>query len=391
MKNEYQLSRHTELWERQNKQVKRVILAGLILGYILLFNILTPYSERIQKITTDVSTAKLALTDSELEIDSLVKLEKILGTVQAVIGRQPWKKEIEDLKAKMIQLNDSGGQDITAKKKQEAGLTVAKIDSMVQNSVNQPFESFKDNTILKDYLPELPNKLISLHNDINRWKNDIETNTNWYRTVPGKNATIQILTDYLSKGIKEVSDEIKSARPQIASKIEKLNEAIKGFKSQIAKEKEELSEKLDTEMAKILPSWIGGIIAIDQIMLYPFLILGIVIYAIVLAFELTRHYHFMISGQNISTEISSDAALSSLWTLTNRGRVGTVVTLACYLAFILIMWYFYEQGLGLFEEWPSNEAPPLLGEKGPVVSRWLGRAVLLLLTSLVLWWPFKKK
>jgi cbb3-type cytochrome oxidase subunit 3 len=98
----------------------------------------------------------------------------------------------------------------------------------------------------------------------------------------------------------------------------------------------------------------------------------------------------MISGQNITPEIRSDAALSSLWTLTNRGRIGTMVTLACYLGFILVMWYFYEQGFELFDQWQNKEQLPVLLEKGRMASLWLGRAVLLLLMVLVVWWPFRK-
>jgi len=152
-----------------------------------------------------------------------------------------------------------------------------------------------------------------------------------------------------------------------------------------------LPEKLDAEMNKILPNWISGIITVNQMMLYPFLIIGIVIYMAIITFELTRHYRIMAKGLNISDATQSDAALSSLWTLTYRGRLGTFKTVAIYVGFVILMWYFYENGFVIFQKWQNAESNGLLNHTGLNIVLWAGRLILLALLIAIVKKPFDEK
>ena len=143
-------------------------------------------------------------------------------------------------------------------------------------------------------------------------------------------------------------------------------------------------------MKKILPNWIGGIITVKQMMLYPFLIIGIVIYTVFIAYELSRHYRVMVSGLNITDASGSDTILSSPWTLIYRGRIGTIKTVTIYIVFVIGMWYFYENGFVIFKEWQTTEANRLLNDAGLNITLWTGRLILLTLLIAIAKKPFDR-
>lgn len=387
MKNEYQLKRHTELWEGQNKQIKRILLFGLIFAYILLVNILRPYSVRIENIKTQLNITNTEISETVYNIDNLDKLTNTIRSVQSIIDEQPWTKEKDNLILKYRNMNISGAPNLD-QYQWEADLTVTTIGTMVLDLVGQPFESFLKDSSFIDDLPLLTKELNNLPEAVNDWTKQ-NKGRRWYLTLNQKEATIQSLTSSLADHLLDISNEIDRAASKIEVEKAQLTEQVTILKIKIEEEEEKLPETLDAEMKKILPNWIGGIITLEQMMLYPFFIIGIVIYAIVVAFELTKHYHFMMSGFKISDDISSDTALSSLWTLTNRGKIGTIITISIYVGFIMLMWYFYEQGYILFNEWQLNETSKLFGNTGIFAGLWLGRAILLLLIVLVVRRPYK--
>jgi hypothetical protein len=144
-------------------------------------------------------------------------------------------------------------------------------------------------------------------------------------------------------------------------------------------------------MKKILPNWISGIITLKQMMLYPFLLLGLVIYAVVIAFELTRHHRQMILLSGNSEKEESENIITSLWTLNHTGQWATIKTVFVYVAYLLVMWYFFEQGFIIFKNWQANEINQMLNDGIAEFTRWLGRIAFVVLLALVVWKPLTER
>jgi len=324
----------------------------------------------------------------ESSVDDLNQLEDTMKIVNQAIQEQPWRKEKEKLIVRYRQLNAGPNPPSWDTYQREADNTVKKIGEMVLELVGAPFENFlKDKSFVKN-LPELSEELTQLPDIVSDWTEE-NRGRRWYLTLSAKEATVQLLTADLERQVRNISREIKNAQPMIDSKKAILTNQIAQLVNQIAEEEQKLPEKMDAEMKKILPNWIGGIITGNQMMLYPFIIVGIVIYTIFIAFELTRHYQYMIAGLKVSDEVGSDGALSSLWTLNYRGRTATIITISIYVGFILVMWRFYEHGYIVFNEWQETETDRLFSDVGNSIVLWLGRFVFLFAALLVIRKPFE--
>jgi len=390
MENDYQLRRHTELYESQNRQVKRIILFGMVFAYIVLVNILKPYAERVATLQKDLKDGNAELVQVAQDKEALDELQETFVSVQKVIAASPWDSDKKELMREYREMNTSGRALSLDDYQEKADETVEKIGKMVLDSVSKPFQQFLGDGSEGVILPSLYSKLQELPEVVARWTNE-NLGRFWYQTVDAKNETVGGLTAALDYKLIEISGEISYADRIVQEQQRQLDNKIDALKQKIDQEAKSLPEKLDAEMMKILPNWIGGIITFEQIMLYPFIIIGIVLYVMVLAFSLSRHYHFMIRGMKIPVGIKGDAALSSLWTLTDRGRLSTFLTLFCYMGFLLFMWYFYEQGYVLFRESAPADAGQFFGDTMVTIGLWAGRVLFLMLLLLFIWRPFFKQ
>jgi len=385
MEKDYQLKRHTELWESQNKQIRRIVLFSLIIAYILLVNILRPYADRIDSINADLSELGRDTIMIKSNIEDLGTLDSTLEKVQSAIGAQPWNEEKEKLIRKYREMNTSGSPSWD-EYQGEADSTVSNIGEMVLTTVGQPFRQFTGKESLISSMPRLSNELRNLPDVVERWKEE-NYGKRWYLTVDAKEATVQQLTSDLDEQVRRISNQIDRVQSSIEVRKAKLLDQIQQLKVEIIKEENALPEKLDAEMKKILPNWISGIITLKQMMLYPFLILGVVIYVVVLAFELTRHYRQMIFLSGDSEKDDSDTVLTSLWTLNHTGQWATIKTVLVYVAFLLIMWYFFEHGFVIFKNWQANEINQMMSGGLSEFTLWLGRIAFVVLLGLVAWKP----
>jgi hypothetical protein len=390
MENDYQLRRHTELYESQNRQVKRIILFGIVFAYIVLVNILKPYAARVATLQKDLKDGNAEIVQVAQDKKALDELQRTFVSVQNVIAASPWDSDKKDLIREYREMNNSGRALSMDNYQVKADETVEKIGKMVLDSVSKPFQQFLGNGFIADKRPSLYTKLKNLPEVVARWTNE-NMGQFWYQTIDAKNEAVGGLTAALDYKLIEISGELSYADQMVQEQQRQLANKIDALQQKIDQEAKSLPEKLDAEMMKILPNWIGGIITFEQIMLYPFIIMGIVLYAMVLAFSLSRHYHFMIRGLKIPVDIKGDAALSSLWTLTDRGRLGTFLTLFCYMGFLVFMWYFYEQGYVLFRDSAPADTGQFFGDTMVTIGLWAGRVLFFMLLLLFIWRPFFKQ
>ena len=388
MENDYKLRRHTELYESQNRQLKRIVLFGIVFAYIVLVNILKPYSDRVAVLQEDLKEGRVEVEKSKKVKEDLNELQNTFVSVQKVIEKSPWDANKNKLIRDYREMNQSD-RDISMDEYQaKADATVKSIGKMVVDSVSTPLQGFLEEGFIANNSPSLYKSLKELPEVVATWTNQYKGEV-WYRTLDDKNETVAGLTAALNEQLADISTEIDYADRMAKEQQRQLANRIETLQQEIDLEAKSLPEKLDAEMSKILPNWIGGIITFEQIMWYPFIVIGIVIYGIMLAFSLSKHYHFMIQGLQISDTSQGDAALSSLWTLTDRGKLGTIMT--CYLGFIGLMWYFFEQGYVLFRESGPAETGQFFSETMMVFGLWSGRVLFTALLLLFIWQPFFKE
>jgi len=211
----------------------------------------------------------------------------------------------------------------------------------------------KQNPNIKEELPELSKKLDDIRSSLKQWEEE-NINQNWYRTIPEKSETIARLNDTLEEQVKNFSKILNTELKQIQEKRQQVEQTTMNLNQSIV-EKETRLKDLEDELDKILPGWLGGIIKVkDMIQIFPILILILNFYIVVLAFSLTRHYDYVKQQVNLSRTDSKDLSASTVWTLTNRGRLGNTLTILVYVIFMLIMAQFYEMGHGYLLDWKNN-------------------------------------
>jgi hypothetical protein len=395
MDTDFRLKRHSELWGEQNKRVKRTVIAGLFFGILLLINVLRPYSFDIDKriyIKDEIEKFKKEKENVENSLKALSDFDQTLESVQETIRKQPWMKEKDKLIQTLAEINRRG-EGGWARYQREADDTVRTIGAQVNDIVVRPLKQFlKDFPSAGELMPELSTELETFPKSIDAWIRQ-NLGKRWYRTLDSKRRRVESLTISLQVKLDSIYSKIKLEKPNLTRKREELSEKIIRLENDPEiKEKEKLLKELEARMEKILPEWIRGMISVQQmIQLYPFIILGLVIYALGIAVSLTTHYQFMANMGGFTQAAKTDPIFSSIWTLTYRGRFGTILTIATYLAFVSTMWILFEMGSEIFAKWLSTEGGGFLNVKSLKVICWFGRCILVIIVCFIVVGPFYRK
>ncbi|MGH7391179.1 MAG: hypothetical protein ACREM3_17230 [Candidatus Rokuibacteriota bacterium] len=219
--------------------------------------------------------------------------------------------------------------------------------------------------------------LASLRAEMDRWAREHIGSRAWYETIQQKDRELRELTESLRvrqaafDGLVKAQEEALKARERARAERQRRAEAqVAGI--------EKVQARLRTEMQKLLPDLIGGFVSVEEILqLYPLALLGLVG---VVAFKagLVRHHYLVVrEGYRARTAPTRDAAMSSLWTLVDRGPLGTAVTAVVYLGGTVLCWWLFERGCGLTQAWLPGHPEATWGWIAawlPAV-RWVGRLV----------------
>ena len=165
MDKDFRLTRHTALWEEQNKRIKHTIIAGLVFGLLLLVNVLKPYSSDIDKkrdIRTEIEIYKKEKGVIENSITAIDDFKETLGAVQITIRKQPWMKEKDKLIRTLAGINERG-EGNRQRYQEEADNTVRVIGAQVNEMVVKPLNEFLPNyPRVAVLMPELYTELKTL-------------------------------------------------------------------------------------------------------------------------------------------------------------------------------------------------------------------------------------
>lgn len=391
----FKLTRHTALWEEKNLQVKRTIIASLVLCVLLLMNVLKPYSsdlDKRKKISAEIETYKIETSKIESDISAIDDFKKILSTVQTTIQRQPWMKEKDKLIRTLADLRHRG-QGNWDNYQAEADQTVKNIEAQVHDLVVTPLNAYllNDPRIAR-LMPELSAEVKTLPVTLKEWTHQ-NLGKRWYRTLESKTDRVETLSRNFEPKLLAISNKITQEKPNLVEKKTALKQAISSLeKKSDIKAKKELMKTLEARMDKILPEWLRGLISVHQmIQLYPVIILGLVIYVMLISLSLNSHYQAMADIRKITAEEKKDPVFSSLWTLTFRGHLPTFSTIVAYISFVAVMWALFETGADILSQWLIQENTGFMDQGHLDIIQWTGRLLLSAAICFYLIKPYSRK
>jgi hypothetical protein len=359
MKKEDMIDRHWRLWEEQNKQIRRTVATSLVFAIVALFNIIIPYkSLYVEKaeIARQIDEVQTKLTESEAAFEQLKTLDDVMANVSVTLENRPWDAQRLRLIGDYSRLRrrDSG----TPQQYQSmADSTVRSISAEVKEGVYEPLAPFlNQQSGIGKSAPETMQQATTLIETLEAWEAENIGKT-WYRTLSTKEATINELSNSLDHSLMLLARTLDDERNTLRTNQQQLEQQIKALQDVNLEGQEKELEELENRMTQALPSWIRGLISIEQLALYfPHLIAGTLIFILWLGHTLSLHYAAATTSVS-KQELIVDPALSSNWTLTRRGIFGALQSLGTYLLYTAAMFFAFEKGLAVLQE--SNIAEPL--------------------------------
>ena len=355
---DFRFKRHLRLWEEQNKAVKRTMIVALLLGLLLPLKVLKPMTEISQKTVDERSELQASIEKKEVIGDletALDEMEITFSDVQSTMAREPWNEEKDRLIHTYQEMNrDRISPPSRGEIQAEADKAVMAIGGMVREQIIDPLEeSLPRDSDLRVYFQPLSDYMTDLNRDIKQWESERIGNV-WYGTISGKNEAVAMLTDNLSDWLRALPQLLQQEHAKIDGQRRELEIRTTSIETEIEKRQSNLGD-LESQMQQILPGWLRGIVGIrEMIQIFPALLLALTLYIFWLAISLTRHFNLVAGEVDLSKEDKKDPSTSSTWTLTNRGQVGTLITVTAYMFFTIIMWGGFEWGYRLLNSWLTD-------------------------------------
>ncbi len=345
-------TRHWKLWEEQNKQIKRTMAASLVFAGIALFNIIIPYKglfvEKTQ-IAAQIKEVETELQAGEAARQELDLLNDALAVVTKTLERRPWDESRYQLIRKYsgMRRQERGTPEIYQRM---ADSTVLTISAQVMETVYEPLAPFlEQHSEIREQAPEMVLQLEELKTALKNWEEE-NLGRVWYRTLPAKQQTIDGLSTSLDEKLAALSQTIRNERQALKEQRIKLDQKISQLESINLQDQEDKIIELQNRMMQVLPSWMRGLVSIEQLALYfPHLIGGILLFVLWLGRSLS--FHFIEATADLKDKsMATNPALSSTWTLAERGRWGTLQSVVAYILYAAAMVAAFEKGLSVLND-----------------------------------------
>ncbi|MDW7680643.1 MAG: hypothetical protein SCK70_08760 [bacterium] len=386
---DFRFQRHLKLWEEQNKLIKRTIIATCIFSIVLLIRVLTPLT-RLTTDTEQVETQLMSLQEDKSGVENLsnqlAEVNEVLAAVQQNIEVRPWEHEKKELIKSFSRMRNRDDHSLSRQEYQDtANTTIRKITKKVDEVVVSPLErSMASNPLVRQELRQVEDRLEILKGHLKEWRQQ-NLGKDWYVTLAGKDRTMDELTETLNGDIQQFSKVLSQEQSNISEIIETQERKAEELQIDI-EDKQQWLDQLNSDMQKILPGWLQNLLGVDEmIQIFPMVLLALALYVFLLALSLARHYGYVARKVNLTAEDRRDLAASSLWTLTDRGRTGNLITIAVFMMFFTAMWLFYEWGFLLFHRWLITTDQVMwytrvLGSKAII---WVGRLIFLMVVGTI--------
>lgn len=377
---EFRFQRHLELWKDQNRLVKRSVLLILLFGFLILFRVLIPFSGKTENIGNEIVAKEEARTSIEEKNKVIQEFKQQLESVNLTIGEHPWVEEKDRLVRTFEQLRGTGNSD---QAQAEADKTIRNITGILRNDIAGPLEKvLTAHPEARTVLPEIGGKIDDLKNFTDKWEAE-HIDKRWFRTLDEKNYEMERLTDELDTRMRKLSTTIFQTSEDLGKQIEKGTREIADLTNAISEANIQLNDILN----RFFPDWINGIINVQQMtQVFPVILVALLLYLAWLVGSLSLHYANVARELHFEGDSGTDVAMSSIWTLADKGLRGKVFTLVIYCAIVAVVWFFFERGTIILRWWVSlpKDEPTILNPADVETVKWTGRIIFSVLVALLL-------
>lgn len=356
------LRRHEQHWNASTTSIRQVALSGIIFAVVILFNVIEPY---ITNVELDVQLNQLEEEERQAE-QVLARMDSFLtalGEAKEITLKAPWNKHNLELQKRF----KSG---LISNPEKEADHTVRTIAAEIREKVVKPLEAAVSDTGLTGDLAKYPK---AINDAIDVWEQE-KIGQVWYSDVNSKNAEVRALGDVVTTQEDEAIAKVEQAYESVTESYNTKQAELKQLDQKITL----LDEEIEQALAAALPVWAQRLVHPEiMVWLFPWIMIGLAVYIVGRALIGAQHFRGMANEEKWSPVERSDPLMSSIWTLTWRGALGTAVTVSSYSVFLLCVWYFVGRSLHLA---PSQYMPA-----------WLPHSLMALAMIAVFVTPFRQR
>jgi hypothetical protein len=382
---EFVLQRHQKLWEEQNLFIRRLVAGILVIGLLILLKVLIPFVRDTKGSITfkeELTAISREMAPLEQRKAQLQELNVAMSDVRNTLRRAPWMQERNELIRNLARIKRESPEGGTPEEYQQAAdRAIGEIFKQVDAKIIRPLEKALP---AGQESSALAVGIVNLRSDMEQWKNE-QTGKVWYRTIHEKDEKIRQLDSSLRENFGSITPLLRDEQSRIKTNLGELRNKMADLNEDIEQGVEHL-QQLEKDMEQILPAWISGLIDVKQmIQLFPLLFLISVIYIVLIALRLSVHYRIIVRELSLSPQDIQDFSASSIWTLFNRGFLGTILTMGLYFAIIGIYWLLFEQGVDLLMVWLETEPEGAWFSRGADITTllWTGRSIYIALVGYI--------
>jgi hypothetical protein len=255
-----------------------------------------------------------------------------------------------------------------------ADATISDIATMIDRKITTPVSQLVQMAAAQGVPAEgLLSTVQNLKAGMGAWRDSLLPDEEWYRTVSAKMSIVDGLKQELDNYQREFQSAAGGQREEVRQKADELGGRVTAIQNEVAGLERE-TKRLSGVLEKSLPEWLQGEISPqDMIQLYPGVLLLLIGFLALKAHNVRKSYRTVRDELYPQGEHRQNPALSSVWTLVQRGRSGTALTGTVFGGGALLFWWFFERGSSQALSWiPAhpqetwNNALPWIGRLLPV-------------------------
>lgn len=317
------IKRHAQLWSAGETRVRRIGIGGAVFALIVLLTVIEPYHIESTGMQVQLISQKSKIGEIKTELLEIIAVRAKLDDMSKLLDTEPWTGEIQELKNKF-----SAGE--VSQPRIESNAVLNQIADELRENLVAPVSEAIGQLNSDNSLAALPD---NLDKAVVGWLATYEV-VDWWNTRESKDDTTAAIGEELQSLLNKASENVPKIIEELEADQKKKTERLSAVESEI----ERLKDDLKMAVNRALPTWARDIIDVKQLLvLYPWLLAGIVFFLVGTALRASRHFHAMADGEGWSTDERRDPLLSSSWTLTPRGISGSFATFATYGSVLAVL------------------------------------------------------
>jgi len=210
---------------------------------------------------------------------------------------------------------------------------VETIEQQSREQVEAPVEAvLRESPQLRARAPTLLATTQQLEVELGKWSVRRRDDSSWYATIAGKDDAFGELSHLVADWSDHIRGELGPARDHSLADHAQAQEQVRATKEE-QKALRERQLELEASLQNLLPEWIRGFVTSAELVHYLPFALTLLAAAIAVLTWLVRHHHRECRGELFADPAAwRDPAVTSCWTLVDRGTLGTLSACVCFAA-----------------------------------------------------------